>query len=213
MGVAVITPASSHDLTTYGLVALELGLSDGDTSLQARIDPLIAEVSDEIARHCGRTFARQTYTETLEGYGDATLYLTHRPIVSLTSVSLDGTAVDADTYSIISANGGQVAALSDGYPGGRWGYTAGYPRYTVVYTAGYILPGNAGENLPPALRRVATEVVVDRHINAGRDTSVTSRSMGDLSVTYSSGAGAAVMIGFPSSVVARLRPFMSRRFA
>lgn len=189
MGVVVTTPATSHDLTTPGLVALELGLDPGDTTLQQKIGPLIAEVSDAIARYCGRTFARQTYTETVEGSGDSSLFLTHRPLVSITSITLDATAVPAADFRIESANGGRVQALSGTYAVGSWAFSAGYPRYTVIYVAGYILPGNVGENLPPALRRIATKAVAYEHQNGGRDRSITSRKLGDLSITYGAESG------------------------
>jgi hypothetical protein len=181
MGVVVTSAATSHDLTTYGLVALELGLSDGDTSLQHKIGPLIPEVSSSISRFCGREFARQTYTETVAGHGSDTLLLTHGPVVSITSVSLNGTAITGSDYALV---GNAIYRLSGGLFGPTWAYTYGYPTYTVVYVAGYILPGNSGETLPPALRRIATKAVAHEHLNAGRDGTITSEKMGDLSVTY-----------------------------
>ena len=202
MGVVVTTPATRHDLTTPGLVALELGLDAGDTSLLARIEPLIAEVSDEIARSCGLPFglARQTYTETLAGHGDANLILSQRPVISITSISLNGTAVDTDDYVIVSAIGGQVAALSGGYHGSRWGYTSGHPSYTVVYVAGYTLPGNASETLPPAIRRVATELVAAAwHSTGYRERGVVETRLGDLTIKYAAGDT------LPAAAVARVR--------
>lgn len=202
MGVVVTTPASGHDLTTPGLVALKLGLDAGDTSLLARIEPLIPEVSDEIARSCGLPFglARQTYTETLAGQGDRYIVLSQRPIVSITSITYDGTAVAGDDYRIASPTGGLLSHTDGWWQPGLWGYSNGDPLYTVVYVAGYILPGTgATETLPPAIRRVATELVAAAFSSSGRERGVVETRMGDLTVKYDVGDA------IPAAMLARVR--------
>jgi hypothetical protein len=202
MGVVVTTPASSHDLTTYGLVALELGLDAGDTSIASRIEPLIAEVSDEIARSCGLPFglARQTYTETLAGYGDRYLVLSQRPIVSITSITDDETLIDSDEYRIESPTSGMVYRSDGWWSSSSWGYSNGEPLFTVVYVAGYILPGTGvTETLPPAIRRTATELVVAAFSSSGRERGVVEQRMGDLTVKYDVGDE------IPASMLSRVR--------
>src|SRR5262245_45704435 len=82
----VLTPAASLLLTTRNAVTTDLEIPLSDTSKDSIIDALIVDASDEIQREF-QFLCRQTYRETLPGYGSTRLMLSRTPIVSLSSVA------------------------------------------------------------------------------------------------------------------------------
>jgi hypothetical protein len=156
MGLSVTTPATKTALTTKARVKLEVSsipASDHD----ALLDELIAAATVAIEAYCNRAkapFARQAYSETLGAFGDTWLMLSGTPVVVVASVLQDGSAIT--DYVIDDALAGmlqrknQFFATAQLYPGlgGRQTFpTFGAPipgaeerRFTVAYTAGYLVP-------------------------------------------------------------------------
>lgn len=153
MGLSVSTVAPTLRLTTRAAVKLELGITASTDD--ALFDTLIDQASSAIVAYTHRPFARESYTETLPGYGDIHLQLARTPIVAVTAVSDVDSNVITD-YAIASPDKGWL------YRRLGWAWTAqAYgglaaggafmdfgtplarqeePFYSVDYTAGYILP-------------------------------------------------------------------------
>lgn len=153
MALSVTTVAKTELLTTRARVTEAIpGTVAGDGAF---LDSLICRASAAIKSYCHRPFGREVYSETLAGFGSIELQLARTPLVgSPSTVSLD-TSVITD-YSVQSA---EQAVL---YRQLGWGWTAQVyegltgtwtwldrgtplprqeePRYSVAYTAGYILP-------------------------------------------------------------------------
>ena len=90
--LTVNTAAESRDLTTLGAV-LDAITSPDPSGHEALLETLISRASAVVERLCGRVFAREDVTETIEGSGRVELLLERTPVLSLTSVELDGAAV------------------------------------------------------------------------------------------------------------------------
>lgn len=160
MGVTVITRAPTNLLTTIDHVKAELGstVTTNDDMLWA----MIARASNAITKEClggaDKSFGVQTVQETLKGTGSQILGLTLMPVLAVSQVLQDTEVVnplDPDQgYSIEDGDAGAlfrpcgwgqtVNLLSWGWEayGSRYILPGGTQtlRYTVTYTAGYILP-------------------------------------------------------------------------
>ena len=153
MSLTITAAASNLRLTT--VAALKADLGDTGSTNDALYDAMILRASAAIDAFCHRAFARQTYTEILPGRGNVTLRLAEAPLATVTSVVYDSTTLT--DYSIDSAGAGLLHRRV-GWPWtvqydpgmGPWG--TGYPYsgtpvpgseerlFTIVYTAGYLLP-------------------------------------------------------------------------
>lgn len=155
MTLSTVTAARSRRLTTVRRVQDTLGLEAlTDPGL---IESLVDASSAAIESYCHRPFARETYSETLPGYGDIHLILAATPIISISAVYFDsGILTD---YSIADKDAGLL------YRRAGWAWTAqrffgltgsgsfmdlGWPlsqqeepTYRVDYTAGYLMPYTA----------------------------------------------------------------------
>jgi len=186
-------------LTSLDRVRLRMNLKEADGSpvdpgdvhdLDAFLNMLISEVSDEYQRLCGRTFAEASYTEYLDGTGRSSLVLGVGPLVSFSSLNLvdyqdDGaggvtevlTVVPRHTYVLAGLRSqprytglGRVDLLGDAL------FSPGPKRYKAVYTAGF-------DVLPEILVGRVTEDVVYRAMT--RETGhLLSQLLGDGSITY-----------------------------
>lgn len=159
MALAVIKAPQTILLTTLQRVKDELGISD--TSSDLVLQDMLSRASSAIARECGRPFfGVGQYQEMLKGSGSQLLGLTCVPILAVSQVLQDTEVIqpwtfgsdegymieDAEAGALFRPEGwGQtVAMLSWGWeayasqyilPGGTQTL-----RYTVTYTAGYLLP-------------------------------------------------------------------------
>lgn len=151
MAITVSTLSPYTRLTTTAKVQAELGIATDATLLDALVD----RASAAVETYCNRTFQRETLTETLPGFGDIHLQLTRTPIVSVSSVTYNTSTTITD-YSVASAAKGWLYRQA----GWEWtvqvwpGLTGALqyldmgspvprseePLYSVVYTAGYLLP-------------------------------------------------------------------------
>ncbi len=125
---------------------LNIASTDHDDELRSFID-VVAATGES---YTGRVFGRRTVTDILDG-GWPQVVLTARPVMSVTSVAVNGEALDASGYRL-KADAGIVERIS-GYSRGTW--TSGYANITVTYLAGYALQ-------PPADTQGALELL--RHL-------------------------------------------------
>jgi hypothetical protein len=222
---------ASYALTTVARLCRRLGIAEptpGSTA-EADLHHEINSASSAIARYCDRSFVKGTVTEKVRGYGNDTLRLSRYPLISITSVSLSGSSVDANAWATTpeqeDAEAGLLRHLTD-----SWEWTADYqvgaspelrtgterPSYSVVYVGGYVLPGAATElspqTLPPELEEACLLTCVAMYRSRGRDQSVLSESLLSASRTYA-GSTANTAIGrglggiIPDAVVPQLDRF------
>lgn len=153
MTLTVSTVAPTLRLTTRSAVKTELGITASTDD--ALFDTLIDQASSAIVAYCGRPFARESYTETLPGFGSINLQLARTPVVSVSSVSdQDGNVItdsaigDADRGWLYRRLGWAWSAQAYGGLGAGGAFldlgtplaNQEEPHYSVAYVAGYILP-------------------------------------------------------------------------
>ena len=180
-----------------------------DTSIQFALDRATALIEGYI----GYPLKRQVYHETVAGYGSNQMTVSRTPLKSVESIAYGSEVVDPISYDIESESGGII------YRELGWPWTAGVeydlmphvvPRselksYTVVYEAGYCINGSTadgwlttGESVPEDLQGALVHAATFLYKSAGRDLSVSSKKIGDLSITYESGGGSFGQGGTPS---------------
>ena len=109
-----------------------LNIATLDTDDDAQITQLISAISAQAAIYCNRNFGVNTYTETYNGLGNLTQWLNQRPVVSVSSVTIDGVNVPARPNALSS---GFVADRNEVYLYG-WYFTTGFQNVVVTYDAG-----------------------------------------------------------------------------
>lgn len=204
--VTVASPASETALTTLARVKLELGIPTGTTTSDEILQNKIDEASDDIEAALGFRLVRETAVETFwhEQYDSAPekIVLDRTPVASITSVVVDGVAIDASTWRL-DPNTGELFALCDGYPS-VWVFCQ---SVVVTYGGGYILPPASKRTLPKGIEGACVALVSSFWAARGRDPTLRSEEIPDLiSATYWVGA-----VGedgeLPPDIVTKLAPF------
>jgi len=210
----VLTPAVSLLLTTLEAVKTDLEIPLSDTSKDAILNSLIVDVSDEIQREF-QFLCRQSYRETLPGYGGQRLMLSRTPIVSVSLVThnsepITDYVIENREACFLYRRLGWCWTASLGWtitgyiiPNSEW------PEFTVEYIAGYLAADQVSSDMPGEIRRSATETVIDWFKSLSRASDIQSKSVGDLSITYVTGNGAKMAI--PPRAMSRLQKW--RRLA
>lgn len=139
-------------LSANAMIALtDLGLFTGG-QLPGAVSPstttkeqYIETASDYIRSYCDRDFMKQTYTEYHRGGGQS-ITLDHYPVVSITSIAIEGTAISSDDYTLTDAQAGIVEF-------DFWLEDTGSSDVYVTYVAGYsVSPGTGEFQLPYDLK-------------------------------------------------------------
>lgn len=182
MAITVTAAAESRKLTTVANFKemMDITVSTYDTFLGKLID----RASQAIVTYCGREFAKETVSETLSSKGNPFLWLSRTPVVSITSISHSGDALDTDEYDLQEPTQGKIFNTS-----GSWLYTGLSLDYTVVYVAGYVLPSFASGTitLPEDVQAAALELTKLMWLGRKQDSSVKSESVPDVyTVEYGS---------------------------
>lgn len=215
---------AASDLTLPATVAAEL--AGGVTSADSRLPRLIAAASAAILRHLNRPQLHYSaaYEETLAGHGRHRLVLGLCPVLDVTSVTIDGSTISADSYELEDAEAGLL------YRSARWPWT-GYTRgglppqtdrdagseeacITVTYEGGYVTPAQAAEvgwagparSLPYDLEEACVQAVVNLYRRGGDAAGIASESLGAYSVSYRIPDGAGGLL--PDSVLAQLARYV-----
>jgi len=181
---------ASNALTTVGAVKAELGIADADTTHDPRLKRMINAASRWIERKLNRELARASVTEKLRGYGRDKLLLARYPIVSVTTIEVDGAAAvqgDGPADWDYESQAGGILYREDGWPLQARGYgdlTADIdPRKArrnvkVTYIGGYVLPKDEDDanprTLPWDIEWVAIRIVklwYDRDPDMKKETS------------------------------------------
>lgn len=174
----IVTPASVTALTTLAAVKADLGLTDADEDayLSAQIERVSAFICTFLAvvqaDDGSRTLGRETLTEWIEAP-----LLSRVPVVSITSMEDgNGEALDPDDYVVDKPTGRFYGANA------RWmnlvyNYTPPVLPMAVTYTAGWLLPGETGRNLPHDIEAAALALIKAGRAGRGRDPLVKSEDV------------------------------------
>lgn len=219
MSVTVVTPAESTLLTTLQRAKAEMGITDTDDD--AVLLGMIARASSAIADETRRVFGIETVTETLDGTGTRLLGLSRAPIIAVSAVTEDGTAIT--DYSIEDAEAGALYRANGwGRSGGlrMWGteaYSSGYIlpgyqdlRYSVTYQAGYALPDEASPTLPGAVEQACLETVKAWYGDREGAGEVSSLRIGQLQIGYRASTEPSDRGALPPAALGYLRNYYAR---
>lgn len=160
---------ATGDLTTLANVKAYLSPPLTTTTDDALLTRLVTAASQFIQAWLGRTIAETAYSETRNGLGGTRLFLRHRPIVSVASVTVDGVAIAP------VAGPGQPGYLFDDnsvYLAGT-AFTRGQQNVTVAYTAGYA-------TTPPELEQACIALVALRYKERDRIGQVSKNLAGEV---------------------------------
>ncbi len=192
----IITPASETRLISIEAARLAVGLAADDDSQDTGLWPLIDQASAAIVSFIGQPLARQTYRETVWSRTTSdSLVLSRFPVASITSVEIDGAAIDADGYGVDLATG-IVHRRSPTRCGPFW--PAG--ETVVEYAAGYGLP----EDLPADIQRAAILMLRQAHFAGNRDPLLRSEETDGVATFSYFATGAAAV---PLEAQALLAPY------
>ncbi len=170
--LTTVIAASSRALVTLEEVKAEIGITVSTQNVQ--LARLIARASAAVESHCGRIFARQSYSEAIRlDRCRPSILLAQYPLISIGGVTEDGTALDAGEHE----NDGSCGLLYrlDGSDC-RLHWQIG--KIVVAYDAGYQIPGQSGvgDALPADITEAVIETVKDRYSSAGRDPRLRSET-------------------------------------
>jgi uncharacterized phiE125 gp8 family phage protein len=146
--ITIVVPATSIDLTTLAAVKDELRLTS--SADDAKIGGYIEQASRAIVSYCNRVFAREEVEETFRVCDmQHSLTLARFPVASVSALVENDEELATGDYEI-EADIGTLRRLRDDEPS-RW-YRG---KIVVAYTAGFLLPGESGRNLPHDIERAA----------------------------------------------------------
>jgi hypothetical protein len=195
----IVTPAAHHRLTTLVAVKTELQVTaTGDDSF---LTSLIDEASSAIEAWCSRVFAKERVRETFTRRTIADKIMCMRfPIAGNLEVHLDALQIPP-TESEADENG-FLFRLDEAGQQTTW--PAG--RYLIEYDAGFVLPGEAGRNLPPAIERAALILAKGMFLARSRDPAIRSEEIYEVYKASFTPIGSATR-GLPQEVEGLLAPF------
>lgn len=202
--VTVTTAADSFNLTTTQTIKTELRLTNG--TLDAWIDTKLPRASAAAASYCRRTLARQTYSELirLDFSTIDSIILSEYPVTSVTSVAEDDDAalVAGTDYEFDAVTGILYRLESDC----RVCWTAS--KITVVYVAGYVLPGNSGRTLPADIEDATIELMKSAYFTRTQNPALKGYDIpGVVSETFLVGSPGDESGAFPPKVCSLLDPY------
>lgn len=199
--------ASSTDgaLTDTATLRAQLGTtSTGQDALQQRA---IARASAQAVSLLNYPLLAQVYSERVAGYGGQTLMLGVTPIRALLRVFDSTTTCEATEYTstevwIDDADAGLLSIGPQGFPWTAqtaWNMAPGVipnseqKTWLIEYQAGYVFPetSSTGYGTTSTERTLPADLegaILDQAVRIldGRDPSIQSQSIGDLSITYRS---------------------------
>lgn len=143
-----VREAASRAIVSLADAKRHLNIAATNTAHDDELREHIETTTDVIEDIIGPV-VRRTVTETFSGRGTPALVLSHVPVISITSVTEDGTAVDASGYSL--GDDGVLKRVV-GYQQMGWRY--GTNNITVVYVPGRVVVRSAIREASLELLRV-----------------------------------------------------------
>jgi hypothetical protein len=218
----IVTPSASADLTTLARVKSELkqATNENDGLLKAKI----AEASSDVQAAIGFALPSEGIRETFfhsnnslrriglwrsDGPGTGELFLRRVPVTAIQSVTLDDCVVPAGEYRLDSVTGQLYRLDQCGYAC-DWYY---FKSIIVLYTGGYVLPGNPSPTLPPAIEGAVVDLVQQFWFTRGQDPSIKSENIPGVRQIdrWVGSVGDPDLL--PPTVLQRLSPFRRPRYA
>lgn len=195
----------------------DLGIS-GSAS-DSKLERRILAASELIESWCGRRFRYQSVVENVKGEGWPSIAVSRLPVVSITSIVLDGSTIPSTAYSLVDAEAGRIFRV-DG-----WAWTAALiataspervtgteeRAFVVTYAGGYVLPNDSNQApyaspvmLPNAIVEACLQWATELHLAAGTRGDVVQEQVGDASIAYAANSIEERRGGQPSPAVTRL---------
>jgi uncharacterized phiE125 gp8 family phage protein len=171
-GVIGFTYAESTTMALAQLTDLKTYIGVTGSADDSLLSRLLESESTFFEAQCGRTFVTASYTEVRSGHGRTTMVPREDPIVSVTSVAVDGQTIpSASSYDAEGWRVFEGAIHLNGHA-----FTRGTGNVTLVYVAGF-------DPVPADVQQAVIELAAlkyrdRRHIGKGAE------SMGGMSVTY-----------------------------
>lgn len=205
---------SENCLTTLSAVKDELRISEADTTYDTPLERYIQSVSAAFETLCDRKFHFGAgIVEKVPGYGTRLVVLSRRPVVSVSSVVVDGATLSSGDYELHDAEAGLL------YRSCGWPWTASTQAsatyyqvpgteersIAVTYTGGYVTPVQATAQLPRTLPYDLEQLCIDGVVALFRDRGVnkamkSEKLQGMMSAEFERGA-----FGLPLSVIEALK--------
>ena len=219
MGVTVSTTSTNAKLAKRATLKSWLKISTS-TAFDEQIDDLLVMASDAVRAHCDRLFETQVYSETLPGDGSQILVLSHRPIISISSVALSGSLItdyaiqDKEAGFLYREAGWQWTIAAYAGTLGPQPVPSGFLNdFTVVYKAGYNLPGDTATdtgvlNLPGSVEKATLDTVKSWFKSRSEVADVRSKKIGPFEKELALSIEAS-KDGIPRKAEALLRKFES----
>lgn len=201
--LTVTTTSTDERLTTVQALKAHLGITT--SSEDDLLDDHVLAASAAVATYVGYWPLRQRYTETVAGFGSLKLMLSATPIRQVREIRIGTQLVDPASYVVEKPLAG-ILHRDLGWP-----WTAGVehdleshvvPRselqsFSVDYEAGWVLTtstgtldaagfitSSGGRTLPHDFEHGVLEQAKSMYLGRRRDSTIQSRRVGALSVTY-----------------------------
>jgi len=160
------------DLITDTELKIYLQIPADDQQHKELLKKLISVGSGYVQGFCGRLFKEEELTETLDGNGHTEILLSEMDVNSITTLTIDGTAILAADYELYPDEGS--IKLMDGSV-----FTSGSHNVVVTYKAGT-------QEVPEEIKFVLLEICARKFKEIDRNRQgVRSESFGDQSVSFS----------------------------
>lgn len=176
-----------YAITTTAKVKSYLALTSTDAARDAVIDTMVSAVTDFIENYCGRKFISTNYVEIKDTTAAKTIFMSNRPVITLTSVEYRAGVPSNPTWFTYSADA-YLSYLKPGFIRFFGGMVAFPQAFRLTYTAGYLIDftnelNPALHTLPFDLTQLATELVAKK-FNLRFAQGIKSESTEGQSITY-----------------------------
>lgn len=224
--VTIITPATSRGFVTLSTLKSELGVTSPNTD--TNLTRWILQASAQIESYCTRKLVQEKVSEQFRlgrqhywpipfaaAYDSSytvpvsagRLRLARYPVVSIDSVTVDGTALDITEFEV-DPDSGLLSRLRNDHPS-QWSCS----KVVVIYTGGYTVPPAANPTIPADLQDAVINLAKNKRTRATRDPNLKSRNVvgvleEDFWVGSISGNGDGA---FPPDIAATIDPYVERR--
>ena len=157
------------------------------TDPQGVIATAISSISTQIQNFIGYQIAENTYTRTMNGLGGEKMLLRDRPVLSVSSLTIDSISIPQGVVGSTSGYlfddrfiylyGGISGVGRSGFVGNIHRFTRGVQNVTVSYTAGYA-------TVPYDLQQATLYLLGAVWEMVGQDPTVGSRRAGDTQIDF-----------------------------
>ena len=181
----VVSAALSRDLTQLATVKEDWGVQT--TADDGFLSRAISRCSAAAEQFCNRVFAIETVQDRFTIGGDGwpnmvirdleALQLSRWPIVAVSSLTVDGTALTEGTDFIVDATNGRLLRIDADGRSRPWDGAL----IIVIFSAGYVLPGQnqadfpeTAKTLPSDLEDAISRMIYTRYAERQRDPLIKS---------------------------------------